>query len=122
MFIIGLLAAIAIPIYISQSTRTKISEAFALAAPVQRNVEEFWTANGSFPPDNESAGASAALEYDGAFVNRIDVSAGIVTAAFDDPALEGGLVVFTPAEVGQGVIWSCSSPNIPSNLLPPDCR
>lgn len=122
LFIIGLLTAIAIPLYISQATRTKIAEAFALVAPVQRNVEEFWTANGDFPPDNSAAGSSAPQEIDGAYVDRVEVDAGVITARFDDPALAGGELVFTPVQAGNGLVWGCVSPNIPSNLLPPDCR
>ncbi len=122
MFIIGLLAAIAIPVYLSHSTRTKIAEALVLSTSAQRTVEEYWRASGVFPDNNATAGADPGPNYRGAFVSRIDIASGIVTASFDDPALSDGVIVLTPSEAGSGLIWSCSSPNIPSNLLPPDCR
>ncbi len=123
MFIVSILASIAIPTYSFYTTRTKIAEGLVLSSAVQRQVEEFHHVNGVFPGDNGQAGLSPPAAFNGSFVGSITVIAnGVIQVEFDDPALAGGLLEFTPSEVGPAIRWSCGSPNITTALLPKECR
>ncbi len=123
VFLMSILVAIAIPSYSIYTTRSKITEGFALASVVQRLVEEYHHVNGIFPSDNVQAGVGAPGEHNGSYVSSISVEAnGVIQVEFDDPSLAGGQLILSPSVINQSIEWECSSPNITTALLPKECR
>ncbi|WP_353109448.1 pilin [Salinisphaera dokdonensis] len=138
--IVGILAAIAVPVYMNYIARAKVSEGLALAGPVKNAVGEYYSVNGSLPnvannnwlkllaelnlPNNSDTGAAS-----GRYVKRIwwnnnadTPSIRIRYAGFpiDDA------VLYLQADIGQGSIsWNCTAPNsggVPDRYLPANCR
>lgn len=120
--IIGILAAIAIPLYTSFTTRGKISEAFVLVAPVKTSIEDAFSQTATLPASNDEAGVAAANQLGGQFVQAITVLDGAtIEISFSDVALSGRTITFTPTVSGLSLIWACSS-TIPESLLPGTCK
>lgn len=138
--IIGILAAIAIPVYINYITRAKVSEGLALAGPVKNAVVEYYSVNGGLPevagnnwtdvlkalnlPADSDTGAGS-----GRFVKRMWWNNNPDTASIriryaglpiDDKLL------YLEADFGNGAIsWHCTTPSsdgVPDRYLPASCR
>ena len=120
--IIGILAAIAIPVYTGYVTRAKVSEGIVLADPIKFAVVDFHDQNGKFPDDNAAANVPIATDIKGHSVQKVEITAGgIVVVTFGDPAIAGQTITLTPSASGQGFVWNCTS-SLPPALLPPSCR
>ncbi len=124
VFIIGTLAAIALPVMINYTTRTKTVEGVAMTGALRREVELFWNMSGYFPGSNEEAGISPPDRLKGKYVSRIEVGPeGVLTVYYLDPALPGGTLTLSPSVSADAhVIWACSSDTIEPYLLPRECR
>jgi type IV pilus assembly protein PilA len=53
--IVGVLAAIALPVYQDYIARSQVSEAVAGAGAVKTSISEFYASQGTFPPVNQFA-------------------------------------------------------------------
>ncbi len=123
VFIMGILAAIAIPVYLGFTTRAKVGEGLSMGSALQRDVVLHHTMLGDFPSSNVEAGASAPDSYRGKYVNRMEIGpGGKITISYDDPALPGGTLELTPRSVDREVSWTCSSTTISPSVLPRTCR
>lgn len=122
--IIGILAAIAIPAYQTYVERAKISEAINLANTAKIAVLDSFQANHAFPGDNATAGLNSPSAYRGNHVSAVEVTAnGVVQVTLSDAGtLDNKTVLLTPADEGGSVTWTCSSPDIPTRLMPGTCR
>ncbi|MCP4042394.1 MAG: prepilin-type N-terminal cleavage/methylation domain-containing protein [Gammaproteobacteria bacterium] len=76
--IIGILAAMAIPSYKDYVQRSRITEAFTLAQPVQQAIIDYYAYTGRFPANNHTAGVLAAGEIAGGNVTGVEVANGAV--------------------------------------------
>lgn len=124
IMVVGILAAIAIPMYFDYATRAKVSEGISFFVPTKKGVTEFRLSEGRFPDNNGEAGLGNPTSFRGNHVESLTVTAGgVVTVKFDDPALLNGTLVFTPqvAPDGSSIMWECSTA-IPHNLVPQTCR
>lgn len=123
--IIGILAAVAIPMYQDYTVRTKATEGLSLMSPCKLGVAEFYSINATLPNDNGEAGCdTGATKY----VSSVLVSAGVVTATFGtgEAKLSAGTVVLTPSVVSGttgtfALDWLCSG-TVSSKYLPSSCR
>ncbi|MFO1300130.1 MAG: pilin [Burkholderiaceae bacterium] len=120
--IIGILAAVALPAYQDYTTRAKVSEVIAMAAPAKLAVAETSSSVGGL------AGITATNHgyvFPGAtkYVSGITVAAttGVVTATSTVPSAAGNIVL-TPTDVGSGQLtWACST-TINVKYVPSECR
>jgi type IV pilus assembly protein PilA len=120
MTIIGILAALCIPLYQSYVARSKIAEAFMLADPVKLAISEQYVQSGAFPADNTAAEFGAPATLRGRYVGSIAIAAGVVLVTYADPTLAGQTVTFTPTAAGNLVTWACTS-SLPEHLRPRGC-
>lgn len=138
--IIGILAAIAIPVYINYIVRAKVSEGLALAGPVKTAVTEYYSVNGGLPvvegnewtsvlealnlPNSSDTGAGS-----GRYVKRIwwynNASNPAIKIRYSGIPIDDKLL-FLEANIGEGSIsWNCSAPSsdgVPDRYLPANCR
>jgi type IV pilus assembly protein PilA len=126
--IIGVLAAIALPAYQDYTVRSKIAEAFVLAAPVQKTVQDYYDRWGVFPADNAEAGLYAAEYYAGQVVRSIGVEKGVISISLvfwsrcRDNCGDGQTLHLTPAVNSVSptapFAWVCEGTAPPSGMTP----
>ena len=116
--IIGLLAAIALPVYQDYTIRTQVSEGQMLMAGAKSGVTDFWSERGRFPATNASAGVVLAASITGSYVTQVTVGAnGVITATYGKKVHKkisdaNGICTLTPHDNGGSLTWtgSCNFP------------
>ena len=128
--IIGILAAIALPMYDNYTARAQISEALTFASAIKMDVSATYFGQGWSPIATYS---SASSPY-GRYVQSAAVNAsGVITMTMSNSAntmIQGKTLKLVPTVASNGVAdsviqWDCdtSSANaIPRNFLPSPCR
>jgi len=118
--IIGILAAIAIPMYQAQTIKARLTEVTHAMSNVSSGLMAFRVENGYFPTCGDATEILASLgvgvaTLGNARVSAIDVSdKGIITATIKNvtssPAVDGSTLILIPTtdKVSQGIIWQWS--------------
>ena len=144
--IIGILAAIALPVYADFMKRSRVTEVVLAATVCKNAVAENYQSSTSLPAANNwncegnSAGVAASAVSKYVLSVTTDAS-GVITAqtttgAFNDTSLDGKSLTLTPYQdaagtmqttaVGQKISsWRCGpsgSNGIPIKFLPASCR
>ena len=129
--IIGILAAIALPMYQDYTVRSKATEGLSMMSPCKLAVSEFFSANSTFPTSLTSAGCdTGATKYvSGIAVAGTANTSATVTATFGAAVAEisGGTLVLTatPRAGSAGgtfaVDWACTG-SILGKYKPSSCR
>jgi len=115
--VVGILAAIAIPIYNNYSKKAYYSELIKATAPFKHGVEECYqfTQNLSTCASGQNSVPASITSSTGTIIGSISVSNGVITAI---PQNQKGIVstdtyVLTPTASNQGVIiWAASGGGI----------
>jgi type IV pilus assembly protein PilA len=76
--IIGVLAAIAVPLYANVQERARMAEIYTLGDDARRQVAEFYARWGRFPRDNHEAGLGPPQNIVGSYVTAVEVRDGVV--------------------------------------------
>ncbi len=139
--IIGILAAIAIPSYLDNANRAKITEGINLMAPVKSSVSETYIGAGKMLStsaevgllDNPSSYATDLVDL--ISYNRVSDSVATITVDYNGDNLGTGVtngsndeLVFQGTGSKTGVIWSCkgsvatSTIPLPDKYRPQNCR
>jgi prepilin-type N-terminal cleavage/methylation domain-containing protein len=133
--IIGILAAIAIPMYRAQTVKAKMTEVTNAMSHVGSGLGSFFSEEGRFP--NTYLGSAAAIKSTlgvaiatintmpaGKYCQTMDVAAvtGMVGAIFTntgEPSVDNGVLFMIPGTTIDGaIVWSWSSPGIPTAYIP----
>ena len=125
--IIGILAAIAIPMYLDYTTRSQIAEGLNVAGGAKSAVTEYYQDRGAFPTNNAEAGLDAPGNIIGKYVVSISVdSSGVVTILYGNeahPFMTGETVTLTATDHVGSVGWACASGGvIQAKHMPSACR
>lgn len=123
MFIIGIIAAIAIPAYSDYLERAKVAEAVQLLSQLKTPTEEYFAAYDKFPPSLEAIGAT---DLSGKYVAKLEIN----PEAFYLQAIMGGYSNLKGKAVRLSYVpenqrWQCHSPQkmkIENKYLPSSCR
>jgi type IV pilus assembly protein PilA len=86
--IIGILAGIAVPNFVSYLNKAYESEALVLFDTVKKDICEFYDHRGVFPTDNKEAGLAAPENIRGKYVARVSVNKGVVDFEFEPSTKE----------------------------------
>jgi len=108
--ILGILAAIAIPAYQDYTVRAKVAEGLSLASAAKTSVTEYYSANGSWPTDNATAGLAAAEEITGKWVQSVTVGEnGLITITYQNLGsnVTGTTLALAPVVHNGSVEWVC---------------
>ena len=120
--IVGILAAIAIPVFQGYVARAKVADAVQGSRGIKLRVVEFFEFGNQLPQDNAEAGAEPAADYATANVSSMEIVAnGQIVITLSIPRLVGETLTLTPTPDGNDLNWSCST-TLPSNLAPAKCR
>lgn len=127
--IIGILAAVAVPMYLDYAVRSQVSDGLRLASGAKNAVTEFFQEHGSMPADNTDAGLAGAANIQGKYVSSVAVGAGdgVITITFGKDVnvlISGETVTLTADTTDPGSVqWVCASGGvIEDKHLPSACR
>ena len=121
--IIGILAAVAIPAYQDYTIRAKVTEGLSLASAGKTAVSEYFSANGSLPTDNTTAGMADKEAISGNAVDNVEVgTSGLITVTFSTVTIVGQQITLEPHTSGGKVVWDCTGGNLEGKYRPSSCR
>jgi len=124
IFVIGILAAIAIPAYQDYTIRAQVGEGVSLSAGAKAAVTDYYLDNGSLPADNDEAGIPPPTAISGSYVVSVTVDDGMIDVIYGNdahPFVTGKRLRLLPRPVDGAVDWACQSPIAPQHL-PATCR
>ncbi len=123
--IIGILAAIAIPMYRAQVVKARLTEVTNTMSNVASAVAAYIQESGKWPDATDKAHVQASLGVATAQVLRIQemsVTTGVIAAIVagtSEPTVDGQTLLLIPTSATDGSItWSWSSPSIPQTYIP----
>lgn len=120
---IGIMAAVAIPAYQGYVAKAQLTQAIGLARSATTSVENYYYKTKSVPDNLEKAGF--VLPPTATYVQdlSVDPENAVVTLTLAISAHQGKTIEFVPTlDKKKRIHWQCSSKNLTSALLPPDCR
>jgi type IV pilus assembly protein PilA len=125
--IIGILAALAVPMYLDYTVRAQITEGLNLSRGAKTAATEFYQNRGVFPTNNAEAGVATAANIQGKYVSSVTVVDDVITVQFGNDAnakILGGIITLTANTTSVGSVrWVCASGGvIRDNHLPAACR
>lgn len=121
--IIGILAAIALPVYFNYVAKAQFSEAFSLASGVKAAVADAYRQEKSLTGlDSGSYAIPAQADTGGSYVDHITVADGVITVFFGpDSALAGNTMTLTPNAQSSALTWTCTA-STPIDKTPASCQ
>ena len=124
--IIGILAAVAIPMYLDYSVRSQIAEGINLTSSAKASLSEYYLENGAFPADNATAGLADPGEIQGKYVASVTIADEVITILYGNDAnvkIVGETVTLTATDATGSLTWTCASGGvILDKHLPTACR
>jgi type IV pilus assembly protein PilA len=114
MFVVGILAAIAIPAYQDYTIRAQVSEGLNLASPPKAAVADVFRRTGAAPIDRLDAGMSAdAADSSGQYVESVDIANGTIVVTYGTAAnsiIAGRSLAMQPYTLEDNtVVWRCGA-------------
>ena len=122
--IIGILAAIAIPMYQAQTIKAKLTEVTNSMSNVASAIASYYQENNVFPSAGDIATIRDSLGVAIPTGGRIDtmvVTAGTITGTIKDihSTVNGRTLVMTPSTTDNGAVqWSWSASTVPDAYKP----
>ena len=125
--IIGILAAIAVPMYLNYVVRSQVSEGLHIASSAKTAVTETYLSRGIFPDSNTAAGLVVAANITGSYVTQVEVSGlGTIQVTYGNRSnsrLIGAVLTMTPTNNLGSVSWACAGDaQLVDRWLPSACR
>jgi type II secretory pathway pseudopilin PulG len=116
VYVIGILAAIAIPAYQGYMVRTTLTETMRVTQPARDALTSYYMANKRQPESLESIGINENV--------ATDITMSLGQGMNLTVQSTRGVLVFSPLLDKQGnLIWGCTGgPGLRAGQLPPDCR
>lgn len=125
--IIGILAAIAVPMYQTYVIRARITEALQAANSAKTYIAIYHSETSQLPDNSAQVGLDENVDWD--YVSKIEVGAAgriIVTvrgSAMNLPDAETRTFEMIPTENSGSISWRCEPPGtVDQKYLPPVCR
>ena len=128
--IIGILASLAVPLYLNYVTRTKVSEVMIFMSTDRTDVSEYFSSVGSMPVTANAASLNMASSRNQYFNSdtiyerlsatqaRLTYDIEISTNAGD----EGTIIFVGTGSVTNGIQWDCTGGTFSIAMRPANCR
>lgn len=123
VYIIGILAAVAIPAYQEYQARAKMVAAVSVGHQAGEAVANYFYANNAVPNSLEQAGYVS--NANAAIVQNVTVNPanGTVQVTVAVAPYSGKSILFVPSlDASRHITWRCVSSDIKASVLPPECR
>ena len=124
--IIGILVAVAIPMYQRYTIRSQVAEGLNLSSGAKNSVGAFYMNHGTWPTDNSEAGLAAETEIAGQYTAQVAVIDNVIEIQYGVSAhsdISGEIVTLTAFDNSGSVGWTCASAGvIQDQHLPDACR
>ena len=116
VYVIGVLAAIAVPAYKNYELRAQLATAEKVTAPIRLQLAGYYEANHAVPESLAAIGVPDALP--GGLMLALDPQSMALSAT-----IKGKGLVFEPTVESGQIHWSChGATGTAAAALPPDCR
>lgn len=131
VFLITIVAMLAVPVYKDYATRAKVAEGLSLTNPIKSLITEYYILNGRLPLDATELHLADPSQYYGQWTESITVTSvpsdGTITITYANaklPRLEGNnTLTLVPQDTGRGTLrWDCTGGTIDEDLRPKQCR
>lgn len=123
--IIGIFAAVALPVYQGYIARAKVAEGLVLASGSQTAIIETLQLKGGWPTTNASAGLPSAEQITGSAVDTVAVSkpssTSVIKITSNNKLVSGGTLILTSIDNGGSVGYKCRS-TMEAAIVPLNCR
>lgn len=116
--IIGVLAAIAMPMYVDYSVRAKVSEVILAATPARTAVTDAAQGRTTLPTAAEVPEIGQSSDY---VSSVVWTGAAIVVTARGDPNILGQTIQFSASYVSGQINWTCGG-TVLAKYRPPSCQ
>jgi TM2 domain-containing membrane protein YozV/Tfp pilus assembly major pilin PilA len=123
IFIIGILAAIAIPAYHDYTSRVRVSQGLAASEAARNKVTQYIISNHALPESSADVGLDE--EPPSQFLKAISVQhGGVITVEFSGATkpLAGKTIVLEPMIENNTLRWSCTGGTVEARYRPAGCR
>jgi type IV pilus assembly protein PilA len=118
IFVLGILAAIAIPAYQDYTIRAQVAEGLRLATPLKARVAEYRLEHGQWPNQAELGDEMP----NGMYVDSVGVAAGSVVIRYGNRAnakISGQRVALLPGLRADGeIVWACGNASLAAGATP----
>ncbi len=116
VYVIGILAAIAVPAYQDYTIRANLTVALNESQTARDGLAHYYLANKQIPASLNAAGIDASAP--GGVTMSVDPKGMVLSVT-----VKGHSLLFTPHRDAQGnVVWACSGPGLKPAQVPPGCR
>lgn len=122
--IVGVLAAIALPVYQDYIARSQVSEAVMGAAQIKTSISEFYSSIGTYPPANQFSD-----NLGGRYVaSTVHNASGVITGTMRNAApvnnrVRGMSFTFSPTISSSSITnWTCTTGAANAKYLPSGCQ
>ncbi|HZP11281.1 MAG TPA: RDD family protein, partial [Nevskiaceae bacterium] len=124
IFMIGILAAIAIPAYQDYLMRAKVSEALLKTSDVKERYAAYVKEHQAWPAsiDDLKAPSSLRLAGNGEVAFEIADGHALMLTLHGDPALDGKRIELVPIGTEGAFEWKCRVVDLPPKFAPSACR
>jgi type IV pilus assembly protein PilA len=124
--IIGILAAIAMPMYQSYTIRAQVSEGITLSTGAKTAITQYYVERGAWPADNTIAGIADKVQIVGKYTEHIAVQNNVIEVKFGNnahAAIGGKTIKLTASDNSGSIGWICAGDGtIKTGYLPKACR
>ncbi len=122
MFVIGVLAAIAVPAYQTYTVKAKLATVGTFGKSAASAVENYYYMENKIPETLSDAGFESALPN---YMKKIEVDSktGIIAMTMGVQPIMGKKLLMVPSlDESKKIQWQCMSQEINNDLLPPECQ
>ena len=125
IWIIAVLAAVAIPAYSDYLERARAIEGLILGQVLKRPVSEYYQYHGRLPADNQAAGTHAPEHWRSQYVQSIAIVEGQIQVNLQLASSQGQLHLSPQINADDPLqinAWHCTSADLPAQYLPTSCK
>lgn len=123
--IIGILAGVALPVYLDYTIRAQVTEGLSLVGGAESAEAEYITHTGHLPADNLAVNLPSPTSISGHYVSKIQLAQGSIVVTFGNQAnqqITGDSLIISPTTTAGSIVWQCHNLTLPVQYAPSVCH